>query len=95
MDEKVMVPRVIGALAGGMAMAVAMLLSRWVGYRLSADEHVAITAAAYTLAQLAYAVVHRKLSRTMNPTDGAVPGATDAAVTRAVTGSFPAPPKAA
>lgn len=74
MHERTVAPRVLGAIAAGLAVTITTWVERQLGYKVTAEEHAAVLGVTYAVAQLVYAFVHRRVSRAWNPDDVAKAG---------------------
>jgi hypothetical protein len=66
-----LLPRLLGSLASGIALWIELLLTEWFNFNVSAEEHQWLVGIIATGALAAYSLVHRAVSKQVNPADTA------------------------
>lgn len=66
-----LIPRLVAAIASGVVTYLAQLLERSLGIAVSEDERAAMLSVLITVGLTAYSVIHREISKRINPDDHA------------------------
>ncbi len=66
-----LLPRLVGALASGLVAWLCLVLERRLGVTVSPEERDALIGGVVTLALTGYSLIHREMSKRVNPHDHA------------------------